>query len=170
MVQSELGGEQEARTVSSKRVLATVVALIVALDQVTKHWALNHLDDGHVDHLFWTLQFNLSFNSGMAFGQGQGWGPVIGALAMVVVVILVLSIRRQNDRRSTAAVGLIVGGALGNLVDRIFRGDGWLHGEVIDFIDFQWFPIFNVADIAVNVGGVLFVLTYVRSSKTSVAA
>jgi signal peptidase II len=47
---------------------------------------------------------------------------------------------------------------MGNLVDRLFRGRGWLRGEVIDFIDFQWFPIFNVADIAVNVGGAVFVL------------
>ncbi|MEQ1699984.1 MAG: signal peptidase II, partial [Ilumatobacteraceae bacterium] len=48
--------------------------------------------------------------------------------------------------------------ALGNLVDRLFRGDGWLRGSVVDFIDFQWFPIFNVADMGVNVGGALFVL------------
>ena len=56
------------------------------------------------------------------------------------------------------AAGFVLGGAVGNLVDRIFRDDGWLRGSVVDFIDFQWFPIFNVADIAVNVGGAIFVL------------
>ena len=52
----------------------------------------------------------------------------------------------------------MVGGAIGNLLDRLFRGDAWLHGSVVDFIDFQWFPIFNVADMGVNIGGALFVL------------
>ncbi len=64
----------------------------------------------------------------------------------------------RDSRTVDVAAGLVMGGALGNLVDRLFRGDGWLHGSVIDFIDFQWFPIFNVADIAVNVGGGLFIL------------
>jgi len=55
------------------------------------------------------------------------------------------------------AVGMVIGGALGNVADRLFRGDGWLHGSVIDFIDPQWWPIFNVADIGVVVGGILLV-------------
>ena len=57
------------------------------------------------------------------------------------------------------SAGLLIGGALGNLVDRVFRGDGWLHGAVVDFIDVQWWPIFNVADIGVTCGAVLFALS-----------
>ncbi|MFT3854832.1 MAG: signal peptidase II [Ilumatobacteraceae bacterium] len=53
---------------------------------------------------------------------------------------------------------------MGNLADRLFRGDGWLHGAVIDFIDLQWFPIFNVADAAITIGGALFVLWTLRRS------
>ena len=53
---------------------------------------------------------------------------------------------------------MIVGGALGNVLDRLFRGDGWMHGAVVDFIDFQWFPIFNVADMGVTIGAALLVL------------
>ena len=68
------------------------------------------------------------------------------------------TMRRQTSTVAVIAAGLVLGGALGNLVDRVFRGDGWLHGAVIDFIDFQWFPIFNIADIAINAGGILFVL------------
>jgi signal peptidase II len=85
---------------------------------------------------------------------------------MLVVVALVLSIRRQNDPRMSLAVGLVVAGALGNIIDRLFRNEGWLRGKVVDFIDFQWFPIFNVADIAVNVGGVFLLWLYLRAPKS----
>ena len=143
--------------------LATA-AVVVALDQGTKQWALSSLDDRIIE-VVWTLQFNLAFNSGMAFGRGQGWGPVIGVVATIVVVGLLVSLRNENSRLSTVAIGLIVGGALGNILDRLFRGDGILHGSVVDFIDFQWFPIFNVADIAINVGGGLMILGFVLASR-----
>ncbi len=149
----------------ANRYVLPISTSIIGIDQLTKHWAVNHLSDGHVDSIFWTLQFNLSFNSGMAFGRGQGWGPVIGVVAMLVVIGLVLSIRRSEDVGSGIGAGLIVGGALGNIVDRLFRGEGWLHGAVVDFIDFQWFPIFNVADMAVNVGGALLLWSYLRSAN-----
>ncbi len=135
-----------------------VAALVVVIDQLTKHWALNALQDEPPRHVIWTLQWNLSFNSGMAFSAGQGWGPIIGLFALVIVVVIVLSVRTNSSRIVAVAAGLVLGGALGNLADRVFRGDGWMHGSVIDFIDFQWFPIFNVADIAVNVGGAIFIL------------
>ncbi len=137
-----------------------IAAVIVGLDQLSKHWAVSQLNDGHTVHVLWTLQFNLAFNGGMAFGRGQGLGPIIGVIATIVVVGLVLSLRQSDNKMSIIGVGLIVGGAMGNIVDRLFRGDAWLHGKVVDFIDFQWFPIFNVADICVNVGGGLLVLRY----------
>ena len=74
------------------------------------------------------------------------------------VVKQAISLGHDTDTTAAIAGGLIAGGALGNLVDRLFRGDGWLHGRVIDFIDFQWFPIFNVADIGVDVGAGIFVV------------
>ena len=137
-----------------------VVLAAVVVDQLTKHWAVSHLNDGHVDHVIWTLQWNLSFNGGMAFGQGQGFGPFIAVIATIVVVVLLLSLRQQGTTRSHVPIGLIVGGALGNIIDRLFRGEGFLQGKVIDFIDFQWFPIFNVADMCVDIGGALLVLSY----------
>jgi len=142
-----------------KRAIFVVLAAVV-VDQLTKHWAVSHLNDGHVDHVIWTLQWNLSFNGGMAFGQGQGFGPFIAVIATIVVVVLLLSLRQQGTTRSHVPIGLIVGGALGNILDRLFRGEGFLHGKVIDFIDFQWFPIFNVADMCVNTGGALLILSY----------
>jgi signal peptidase II len=139
--------------------MSLVIGLVVVVaDQLTKHWALNALGDGREVHVFWTLQWNLSFNTGMAFSKGEGLGPVIGLLALLIVIVLVVSSAHVESRLARVAAGLLIGGALGNLLDRLFRGDGWLHGAVVDFIDFQWFPIFNVADIGVTVGAALFAL------------
>jgi signal peptidase II len=135
-----------------------VAAVIVVLDQITKHWAVNELSGDREIHVIWTLQWNLSFNTGMAFSRGQGLGPVIALLAMLIVIVLVVSSAHVESRLGRFAAGMLIGGAIGNLIDRLFRGDGWLHGAVVDFIDFQWFPIFNVADIGVTVGASLFAL------------
>lgn len=141
------------------RVPLAIAAVVVVLDQLTKHWALNELDDGHVIDVVGSLRFNLAFNRGMAFSQGEGLGPIIGVVALVVVVALLVSVGRSTSRWYPLAVGLIMGGALGNITDRLFRGDGWLRGGVVDFIDLQWWPIFNVADIAVTVGGAALLLS-----------
>jgi len=89
-----------------------IAAVIVGLDQLSKHWAVSQLNDGHTVHVLWTLQFNLAFNGGMAFGRGQGLGPIIGVIATIVVVGLVLSLRQSEGKMSIIAVGLIVGGAM----------------------------------------------------------
>jgi signal peptidase II len=156
----------------SRIALLTVMvgAVIVVVDQLTKHWAQNALSDGREVHVLWTLQFNLSFNTGMAFSRGRGLGPFIGVAALVVVVVLVVSSSKVDNRLGRFSAGMLLGGAVGNLVDRVFRGDGWLHGAVIDFIDFQWFPIFNVADIGVTVGAVLFGLSTMLSARRQMPA
>lgn len=150
--------EATSTPLNAWRLMLPIAALVVLFDQLTKDWAIGALADGRARHVIWTLQWNLSFNSGMAFSKGQGVGPIIGLVALLVVVLIAVSVRHSNSRTVLIAAGFVMGGALGNLVDRLFRGEGWLHGSVIDFIDFQWFPIFNVADIGVNVGGILFVL------------
>lgn len=147
------------------RLSLIVAAVAVIVDQISKEWAVSHLADGHADHIVWTLRFNLSFNSGMAFGRAQGWGPVIAVVATLVIIGFVLTLKNSDGHLSTIAVGSIVGGALGNLLDRLFRNDAWLHGRVVDFIDFQWFPIFNMADVCINLGGALLVLGYFRAAR-----
>jgi signal peptidase II len=143
---------------SSPLLTAAVVLIVVGVDQLTKRWAVSELTNSRPRHVIWTLQWNLTRNSGMAFSQAQGIGPLIGIAALLVVVWLAWSSRMLTSRVPRIAAGLIAGGAIGNLVDRVFRGDRILHGAVIDFIDFQWFPIFNVADTAIDIGGALFVL------------
>jgi signal peptidase II len=136
-----------------------VAAIVISADQLTKHWAVNALSGGRERHVVGSLQWNLAYNTGMAFSRGQGLGPVIALLALLVVIVLVVGTARIGSRTARIAAGLLIGGALGNLLDRVFRGRGWLHGAVIDFIDVQWWPIFNVADMAVSTGAVLFALS-----------
>jgi signal peptidase II len=150
-------------TVRAWRWPLTIAAIVVVVDQLTKHWAVNALDDGRMIDLVWTLRLNLAFNTGMAFSQGEGIGPIVPILAITVVALLLMTVGRSASRWFTLGVGLIIGGALGNVIDRLFRGDGWLNGAVVDFIDVQWWPVFNIADAAVVVGAGLLLFTSLRS-------
>jgi len=151
---------------SRLRLTVLIAAVLVVLDQLSKHWALAALTNSPPLPVFWTLQWNLTFNSGMAFSKGQGAGPIIGVIALGVVAVVLWGLRKYDSKVVAVAGGLVVGGALGNVVDRLFRDEGWMRGSVVDFIDFQWFPIFNIADMGVNVGAILFALW----SLTSAAA
>ena len=143
-----------------------IALAVIALDQLTKHWAVTSLGTDREIDLFWTLRLNLAFNNGMAFGQGQGFGPVIAVIATVVIVYLLVSLQTEASPMGTIGMGLLIGGAAGNLIDRLFRGDdGFLQGGVVDFIDLQWFPIFNIADIAINVGAALLILNSILAAR-----
>ena len=144
------------------RRLWILIASIVVADQLTKHWALNRLSGDRTIDLVGSLRFNLAFNKGMAFSQATGAGPVIGALGFVIVIVIVLWLRRSATGVAAVAAGMIVGGAIGNLIDRLFRGEAWLRGAVVDFIDLQWFPIFNIADSAISIGAVFMILASFR--------
>ena len=154
-------------TRSATRRLWLLIAFIVAADHATKHWALNRLSNARTIDLIGSLRFNLAFNKGMAFSQATGAGPIIGALAFVVIIVIVLWLRRNAQGLAGVAAGLIVGGATGNLIDRLLRGDAWLRGAVVDFIDLQWWPIFNIADAAISTGAVLMIVASVRASKST---
>ncbi len=138
---------------------------VIGADQATKHWAVTGLGPDREIEVFWTLQFNLAFNSGMAFSRGKGLGPLIAIVATIVIVWLLVSLRTESSRLSTVGMGLVIGGAAGNLVDRMFRNDAWLRGAVVDFIDFQWFPIFNIADMAINIGAGALILNSILASR-----
>jgi len=142
--------------------LVTVAAGVVVLDQLTKWWAINRLDDGDI-HLVWTLRFHLARNTGAAFSVGRGLGVIIPLLALGVVGVMIWAGRGLTSPAGAAGLGLVLGGALGNLADRLLRGGGGLlGGAVVDFVDLQWWPIFNVADIAVTLGAIALVLRGAR--------
>ncbi|HKH24609.1 MAG TPA: signal peptidase II [Acidimicrobiales bacterium] len=142
--------------------LLGTAAVVLGLDQLTKWWALDSLP-GRVVEVVWTLRFRLAINYGSAFSVAQGRGALISLLALVIVAVLLRSGRYATRPASALAIGLVVGGALGNLIDRAVRaGDGFLGGGVVDFVDLQWWPVFNVADAAIVVGAALLFLTQLR--------
>ena len=155
--------EAEIRSRRHNLVLLGVAASVVAVDQLTKWWALEALDDRDID-LVWTLRLHLVHNTGAAFGLGQGLETVIAAIALLFVIVVAWA--SWGGRRLSlppVLLGMIVGGAIGNLADRAARsGDGFLGGAVVDFIDLQWWPVFNAADSAIVVAGVILVLTAPR--------
>ena len=151
---------------STHRVLfvAVVVAWLL-FDQLTKSWAESSLTTRDID-VVGSLRFNLAYNTGTAFSLGGGLGPWIAVVALAVVGVLVWQGRTVRTRLGAVALALIVGGALGNIIDRAFRGeDGFMQGAVVDFIDLQWWPIFNVADIGIVVGGILLVISSFSGSR-----
>ena len=143
-----------------------VAAAVVLVDQLTKWWALEVLDDGHVIDVVWTLRLRLVFNTGAAFSSFEGLGPLLGIAAVAVAAVLLLNRQLVSDRGSAVAAGCIAGGALGNLADRLFRSDsGFLGGAVVDFIDVQWWPVWNVADMGVVLGGAALVWHAYRRAR-----
>ena len=132
-----------------------VAGVVVVLDQLTKIWAVAALSDGPVDVIGTLLQFRLTRNPGGAFSLGTGLTPVLAVLAVVMVVYIVRTTRRTADVVMAYSLGLVLGGAVGNLVDRMVRSPGVLRGEVVDFIKVPHWPTFNVADCAITVGVIL---------------
>jgi signal peptidase II len=142
-----------AEPIAHPRATAFAVATaVVAADQLTKWWALDALGDGPTNLLGTAVRLELTRNSGAAFGTLRGAGSWLALLAAVVVVVVFLSVRHGIDGVTLGGLGLVLGGATGNLADRIFRGDGLADGLVVDFIDVGPWPNFNVADSAIVIG------------------
>ena len=144
-----------ATALSSRRISAALIAGVVVLaDQMTKLWARAALADHDVDLIPGFLRFHLAENPGSAFSLFQGLGPWLGLAAIVASGAILMLVGQTGDRIELAGFALILGGAVGNLVDRIANGP-WLSGPVTDFIDFSFWPNFNVADSAITVGVVM---------------
>lgn len=124
------------------------------LDRVTKIWAEATLPGNPIDVIPGVLTLRYTQNSGGAFSIGQSapWF-FVGVTAIVVLVILATA-WRHTSRVVGVSLGLVLGGALGNLTDRAFRASG-LRGRVVDFVDLHVWPVFNVADSAIVVGAIL---------------
>lgn len=136
---------------------------MVVADQLTKAWAVAALSDGPVRLLGDAVQLRLTRNPGGAFSLLTGATPVLALIAVVMVVVIVRTTRRTTDPWLAMALGLVLGGAVGNLVDRLFRYPGFLRGEVVDFVKLPYWPTFNLADSAITVGVVVVLLRGWRS-------
>jgi len=149
--------EAEARGAPPRLTLVGVTVLaVLVVDQLTKWWAVRALTDHPRD--LGPIRLTLSHNKGAAFGLGSGFVPVV-ALAAIVVVAVAIGMGKATTRPVTAiASGMLLGGAIGNLADRVFRAPGLLRGAVVDFVDLKFWPVFNAADSAITIGCVLLVL------------
>jgi signal peptidase II len=141
--------------------LLLVAGLVVALDQVTKTLALENIEEP-IDVISGVLTFRIVYNSGGAFGLLQGL-PEVFLIATVIAAVLILFWARKVDQPGwTIPLGMVLGGGLGNVIDRIFRDTD---GRVVDFIDFQVWPVFNLADAAIVTGIALILFFGTRAER-----
>lgn len=153
--------------------LVCAASTVVFVDQLTKWWAVKELAPppegaGRILDVVGSLRFLYAENTGMAFSKGAESGRWIGLVVILVVAAMIYFASRVHSRATVLLLGVVIGGALGNLIDRALRStDGWLSGSVVDFVDLQWWPVFNVADAAVVVGGIALVFVATREPDTS---
>jgi signal peptidase II len=149
---------------AGRPLLATAIVVgVVALDQLTKWWAVRDLANHSVTLIGDDIGFALVRNTGSAFSLFQAFTPLLAVIAIVVAVVLVRTVQRSRDTLMTVGLSLVLGGALGNLIDRLFRTPGFLKGAVVDFVHVGSFPTFNVADAAITIGAVLIVVWAIRA-------
>ena len=152
----------------SRRVLALygTAALVLVLDQLTKHLVVTNLAGRPpVDLIGEVVQLRYTTNSGGAFSLLTGAPLFFGITAIVIVGGIIYASRRAQPLSLLVVLGLVLGGALGNLTDRLLRGEGLLRGEVVDFVKVGWWPVFNVADSCVVVGGILLAIFLGRAES-----
>jgi len=131
-----------------------IAAVVVVLDFLTKQWALRALHDGPI-RLVGSVRLDLTYNTAGAFGLGGAVVPFLALGALVLVVVMVSTGSATARAPAAIALGLVLGGAFGNLADRVFRHPGLLRGAVVDFVDLRVWPVFNLADTAITCGCLL---------------
>jgi signal peptidase II len=155
-IAEDSAAEQPARR--RVRLLLIVAAAVLVLDIVTKVLAVHLLTPGQpVSIIGDTVSWTLVRNSGAAFSMATGYTWVLTLIATAVVIGIIWMGRRLVSPWWAIGLGMILGGAMGNLVDRFFRSPGPLRGHVVDFLSIGWWPVFNVADPAVVGGAALLV-------------
>jgi signal peptidase II len=146
------------------RLLSLIAVVVLAIDIGTKALAVARLEYREPLELFGGLVYLVVIrNPGAAWSMATGYTWILSLIAITVVIVLIRVARRLRSTGWAVALGLVLGGALGNLIDRIFRAPGPLRGHVVDMVsivrpDGSFFPVFNAADSAVCCGGILLVL------------
>jgi len=138
----------------------SVAAGVVAVDQISKAVITEEISRGERVDVIGPLQFTLTYNDGVAFGLAGGGGIFVILLSVVALVALGVFVGSAPEKTGTwLAGGLILGGAVGNLVDRVRIG------HVTDFVLLPHWPAFNLADCAITVGVVILALTLIRDGR-----
>ena len=145
--------------------LAAIAGTVVILDLLTKIIVVATIDPNQpVKVLGGLIYFSLIRNPGAAFSMATGMTWLLALVAIVVVIVIIRMAPRLRSTPWAISLGLVLGGAIGNLIDRIFRAPGILQGHVVDFVSVfgpnaEYFPVFNVADSAITIGGISLVIT-----------
>ena len=157
------GPSRPARRTSRPRALLAGVALLAyGLDLLTKQLAVARLADGDVPVLGDWFVLHLTFNPGAAFSLGTSYTVALSCLAITAVVVVLWLSRRVGSMVWGVALGLLLGGVAGNLTDRLVRDPGPMRGHVVDMFMVPNWPVFNIADICINLAAGLIVLQAVR--------
>ncbi len=147
-------------------VFLAVAVAAWGVDQVTKYLAVDRLTDHPPVHLVGgLLQANLTRNPGAAFSTGAAFTQVFSVVAIAAVVAILWFGRRVRTTLWAVGLGLLLAGVAGNLTDRLFRTPGPLRGHVVDFLQLPHWPIFNVADICINLAAVVIVVQALRGVR-----
>ncbi|MGH3445349.1 MAG: signal peptidase II [Nocardioidaceae bacterium] len=142
---------------------AAVAVLGYALDLVTKTIAVAHLKPGVPVHVVGdVLQLYIARNAGAAFSTGTSYTLVLSCVAIVAAIAVLWVARRLGSTGWSIGLGFLLAGVLGNLTDRIFREPGVLRGHVVDFLALPHWPIFNVADICINIAAAVIIIQALR--------
>jgi signal peptidase II len=141
----------------------TVAAVALVVDQASKILAVEKLTGREpVEVIGSVLQLRLLRNPGAAFSTGASLTPIISVIAVVATVVVIVFALRVRHRGWALALGLLLAGVTGNLLDRFFRAPGPFRGHVVDFFELPNWPVFNVADMCINVAGAIFILLLFR--------
>lgn len=147
---------------SSKNTAIFAISAVcaIALDQFLKVLVASFMEPGQTVTLIpHVLSLTYTTNTGAAFGLLRGSGQIVFLAALIIVVLVLAWFFISRDRAETwsfVGLGLMIGGAVGNLIDRVFRG------HVLDFFDFGWWPVFNIADLAIVTGVIIILIDYAR--------
>jgi signal peptidase II len=161
------GYQLQTRRIWALTVMFCVAVIVLTADAISKQLVLARLP-GHppVRLLHGLITLDLTFNAGAAFGVGTSYTAVIALIVCGVIVYIIRTARRLRSLAWTIALGLLLGGALGNLGDRLFRGPGPLRGEVVDWINLPHFPwTFNLADASITCAAVLIAVLALRGVR-----
>lgn len=135
-----------------------IAAAIVVVDLWTKRFAALNFVDDPVEVIPGFFGFTYLENPGGAFGLFPGGGTIIGIAAIVVTIVVIIALAAERPALEIVALGFVLGGAVGNLVDRFARGEGIIDGPVIDWIELWFIPTFNIADASVTVAVALLLI------------
>ena len=148
--------------------VAVLAIVVVLADQLSKAWAVANLSEGEVIPVIGDfIKFQLTYNPGAAFSIGEGFTWVFAIIAAVAVVGIAWYSLRVTSVVQAIALGLLLGGAITHLGDRLFREPGFARGHVVDFINYGNFFIGNIADIALVVGATTIALYVAFTAKNA---